>query len=151
MKNLLAVLLTILGVTASARAHEHVGTPLHSVLGDYVKIQTALAADSLKGVPEAAAALAATARQNAGTLPAPLAAQAEAVGKATDIKAARAAFKPLSATLVAAASAAKEKTGRYHEAFCPMAGAAWIQTGKTIANPYFGSSMLTCGEIRKDL
>ncbi|MEQ8763392.1 MAG: efflux RND transporter periplasmic adaptor subunit [Planctomycetota bacterium] len=38
------------------------------------------------------------------------------------------------------------------EAYCPMAfggkGAAWLQTGETIANPYFGSKMLRCGEIR---
>ncbi|MCE7909965.1 MAG: DUF3347 domain-containing protein, partial [Candidatus Omnitrophica bacterium COP1] len=37
--------------------------------------------------------------------------------------------------------------------FCPMAfdnkGAYWIQTGDIIANPYFGSKMLRCGEIRK--
>lgn len=36
--------------------------------------------------------------------------------------------------------------------FCPMAfenGAYWIQTGDTIANPYFGSKMLRCGEFRK--
>lgn len=37
------------------------------------------------------------------------------------------------------------------KAFCPMAfnnkGAYWLQEGKEIRNPYFGKSMLTCGEI----
>jgi len=36
-------------------------------------------------------------------------------------------------------------------AFCPMAledGATWIQVDETIANPYYGASMLRCGEIQ---
>lgn len=41
------------------------------------------------------------------------------------------------------------------EAFCPMAfddrGAAWLQRSEQIANPYFGASMLRCGEIRSTL
>lgn len=40
----------------------------------------------------------------------------------------------------------------WHVAFCPMAfdnsGAEWLQRGTTIDNPYFGASMLRCGEIR---
>ncbi len=151
MKHLVTTILAILSIPSMLMAQESVASPLESVLQPYVTIQTALAADTLKGVPEAAEALATIAKSHAGMLPATLATQAEAVGKAADLKAARAAFKPLSATLITAASAAKEKTGRYYEAFCPMAGAAWIQANKTIANPYYGSSMLTCGESRKEL
>ena len=40
----------------------------------------------------------------------------------------------------------------WHLAYCPMAfddkGAEWLQRGTTINNPYFGASMLRCGEIR---
>lgn len=151
MKNLVTTLLAILSIPSMLMAQESVASPLESALKQYVTIQTAFAADTLKGVPEAAGALADVAESNAGMLPATLAAQAEAVAKAQDIKAARVAFKLLSATLITAASAAKEKTGHYYEAFCPMAGAAWIQADKKIANPYYGASMLTCGEIRKEL
>ena len=39
----------------------------------------------------------------------------------------------------------------WHIAFCPMAfdnkGARWLQRGTEISNPYFGASMLTCGDI----
>lgn len=42
---------------------------------------------------------------------------------------------------------------RYH-AFCPMAfdnqGGSWLQGSGELANPYFGSSMLKCGEIREE-
>lgn len=151
MKKLTTFFLTFIGVVTVSLAHDHATSPLQTALEQYVKIQTALAGDSLKGVPEAAAAIAVTAKNSAGALPDTVTMQAEAVGKATDIKAARIAFKPLSATLIAAAVAAKEKTGQYYEAFCPMASVAWIQADKKVANPYYGASMLTCGEIRRDL
>ena len=28
-------------------------------------------------------------------------------------------------------------------------GASWVQSGETIANPYYGASMLRCGEVRE--
>lgn len=146
---LLALALGCITITAS-QAHDHTATPLQAAVEQYVKIQAALAGDSLKGVPEAANSLAAVAKKSASALPEAIASQAEAVAKAPDIDATRAAFKPLSETLIIAMSAQKEKSG-YYEAFCPMANAAWIQTGKKIANPYFGASMLTCGELRKEL
>ncbi len=41
-----------------------------------------------------------------------------------------------------------------YEAFCPMAfdsrGASWIQIGKAIHNPFFGTAMQSCGEIREE-
>jgi len=41
-----------------------------------------------------------------------------------------------------------------YEVFCPMAfenkGASWLQTSRTVSNPYFGASMLRCGEIRQE-
>ena len=40
------------------------------------------------------------------------------------------------------------------EAYCPMAfndeGATWLQEGRDIRNPYFGSSMLGCGDVREE-
>jgi len=149
MKNIAITLLALLSMITASQAQGH--TALNKVLEQYVKIQAALAADSLEGIPEAAAAIAAASKENAGALPEATVSEAEAVAKATDIKAARTAFKPLSTTLIAAANAQKSKIGRYFEAFCPMADAAWIQADKKVANPYYGTSMLTCGEIRKEL
>jgi hypothetical protein len=33
-------------------------------------------------------------------------------------------------------------------AYCPMVKKPWMQEGSTIANPYYGSEMLTCGDWR---
>lgn len=126
-------------------------SPLLASLDQYIKIQTALAADSLKGIPEAASAIAETAKSNVGILPEGLASQATSLAKAGDLQSARSAFKPLSVTFIKALSAQKEKTGKYFAATCPMAGAAWIQVGEKIANPYYGASMMTCGSISKGL
>jgi Cu(I)/Ag(I) efflux system membrane fusion protein len=41
--------------------------------------------------------------------------------------------------------------GDYYEAFCPMAfddGASWLQSSRSIQNPYMGTGMPNCGEIR---
>lgn len=34
------------------------------------------------------------------------------------------------------------------KAYCPMADATWLQHGDAITNPFFGSSMLRCGEFQ---
>lgn len=39
--------------------------------------------------------------------------------------------------------------------YCPMAnndkGAEWLSTEKEIKNPYFGSSMIKCGEVKQEI
>ena len=35
--------------------------------------------------------------------------------------------------------------------FCPMANASWIQKDEKIGNPYFGSKMLKCGTLEKEV
>lgn len=149
MRTSFIILLALLTLSPLCRADEKADTPLASALAQYVKIQAALAGDSLVGVPEAAAAISAAVKASASKLPASLATEAETVAKAHDLKAARDAFKSLSATLITAA--AETKSGRYFEAYCPMAAASWIQVGRHIANPYYGASMLTCGEVRREL
>ena len=120
-----------------------------TVFDSYLKIQASLAADSLKDVATAAAVIAKAVQTDADKkLPAAVAKQAEELGKAADISAARAAFKELSRSLIAYRKANKSVAQQYHVAYCPMADASWLQTNKTIANPYFGSSMLHCGEIK---
>lgn len=70
-----------------------------------------------------------------------------------DIEAARAAFEKISQSMLEMERSfghVGEKV--HHEAFCPMAfgnkGASWLQNHDTVDNPYFGSRMLRCGEIR---
>ena len=123
--------------------------PVKSVLDHYLKIQTELAKDSLKGIDEHANAIAKAVKgDEMKMLSSDVAKQAETLAKTKDLKAAREAFKPLSASLVKYLADNKAGKGTYHEAYCPMVKASWLQTGKDIKNPYMGKAMLTCGTLK---
>jgi len=123
--------------------------PVKSVLDHYLAIQAVLAKDSIKGVDEDANAIAKAVRgDDMKMLSSDVAAQAEALAKAADLKAARTAFKPLSNSLIKYLADNKAGKGTYHEAYCPMVKASWLQTDKDIRNPYMGKAMLGCGEFK---
>jgi len=137
--------------TASVRAADNPALmePVKSVLDHYLAIQSELAKDSVKGLDEHANALAKAVKgDNMKMLSTDVAKQAETLAKAKDINAARDAFKPLSASLVKYLADNKAGKGTYHEAYCPMVKASWLQTSKHITNPYMGKSMLTCGVLK---
>ena len=123
--------------------------PVKSVYDSYLKIQAELTKDSIKGVDENANAIAKAVRGDEMKMfPADVATQAEALAKAKDLKAAREAFKPLSKSLIKYLADNKAGKATYHEAYCPMVKASWLQTEKDIKNPYMGKEMLTCGEFK---
>ena len=123
--------------------------PVKSVLDHYLAIQKDLAKDSIKAVDEHAAAISKAVKADEMKMLSPdVATQAETLAKAQEIKAAREAFRPLSASLVKYLADNKAGVGTYHEAYCPMVKASWLQTGKAIKNPYMGKQMLSCGELK---
>ena len=134
-------LLTLFTSSQAAEKGHH-----SEVLDHLVAIQASLAEDSIEHVAHHATAVAEAAHSVEG-LPHEAAEQAQAVAKATDLKAAREAFKKLSATFVAHLKAHPGHGDTYRTAYCPMAKAGWIQKGDEIANPYYGSSMLRCGSF----
>jgi hypothetical protein len=42
---------------------------------------------------------------------------------------------------------------KLYEQFCPMYadGSSWISTEKEVRNPYYGSSMMNCGEVKREI
>jgi len=80
----------------------------------------------------------------------------DAIQNAAKIDAARKAFETLSNELIAvAAQFGIPKTQQLYRIHCPMAfnnkGADWLQEDNEIRNPYFGASMLKCGEVTKEI
>ncbi|MGH1347622.1 MAG: efflux RND transporter periplasmic adaptor subunit [Nannocystales bacterium] len=78
------------------------------------------------------------------------------VSKAQTLEDARAGFEPLSEAVIGLMGRfGNPLEGAVHLAHCPMAsqneGALWLQQGTVLDNPYFGASMLDCGEIRKEV
>jgi membrane fusion protein, copper/silver efflux system len=137
---------------------------LEPVVSAYLELQRALAADDLAEARLAASALAESAARTQLALPpndrdawAPiersLVAGGQRIAYASSLEAARGPFEAISGQI-------KLLLGRFgnplgaplRAAFCPMAGrqgSEWIQRGDVIDNPYFGSAMRECGEIRE--
>jgi membrane fusion protein, copper/silver efflux system len=153
MKTPLAILTVTLGlflnVSVGGADQPVLMEPVKSVLDHYLMIQTELAKDSLKGVDEHADAIAKAVRGDQMKMLSPeVAKQAETLAKAKDLKAAREAFKPLSASLIKYLADNKAGKGVYREGYCPMVKASWLQKETDIKNPYMGKAMLACGQLK---
>jgi Cu(I)/Ag(I) efflux system membrane fusion protein len=72
--------------------------------------------------------------------------------KANEIEQLRTAFIPISNTMIQLNKAFRPLNDTVYTQYCPMAnnnkGADWLSKEKEIKNPYFGSSMLNCGELK---
>jgi Cu(I)/Ag(I) efflux system membrane fusion protein len=122
--------------------------PLGAVVDAYLRIQRALADDALEPVKPAAEAIAAKAGA-LGEAGRGLQQAAGALARARDLAGAREAFGTLSDALLAYARSARVSLGEgVRIAYCPMVDKSWVQKGRTIANPYGGRSMQTCGEFK---
>lgn len=140
-------LLVMLVVAATGVVHA--GDPLFTMLDPYFRIQTSLSDDKTDGVSADASVIAATARMM-GEPGAPIVKAADALAGAADLGAARTAFSQLSDAVIALSESTKTATGDDVSAmYCPMVKKQWLQKGKTVSNPYYGKSMLTCGEKKK--
>ena len=64
----------------------------------------------------------------------------------TDAKGIQSNMEEINKKLIAVVQKNKADQGeKIIVAYCPMAPGRWLQTEKTISNPYYGSQMLTCG------
>jgi len=80
----------------------------------------------------------------------------DTIQNATDIDTARKAFEVLSDELIAVVGQfGIPEIQQLYRVHCPMAfnnkGANWLQADKEIRNPYFGASMLKCGEVTGEI
>ena len=146
---LLTAALFALPLVGSAAEEKALMQPVKSVLDHYLMIQTEMAKDSIKGLDEHANAIAKAVKGDEMKMLSPdVAKQAETLAKAKDLKAAREAFKPLSASLTKYLADNKAGKGVYHEGYCPMVKSSWLQKETEVRNPYMGKSMLTCGTLK---
>ena len=149
----LAVAMATLPLADSAASHlaETMATDfVADVVGPYLTIQSALVKDDLQPVSAAAKALQKSAGRLGGDGEA-LAAAAAKTAEAKSLEAARAAFSDLSTALIAYADNTKQPIEGKIVAFCPMANKSWVQADGTIANPYYGKAMSTCGSSTRKL
>ena len=119
-----------------------------SVVDPYLKIQAALADDRVDDV-RANASEVAKAASSLGPPAAKIDTAATQLASTTQLEEARDKFGVLSDAVVAYVDAQHlTLPDGVRTAYCPMVHKPWLQKGDTIDNPYYGSSMLTCGEFR---
>ena len=123
-----------------------------AILPEYLKLQSALASDDLD-VAKASLQAMMTATGHSGELPDLL---HQMLG-AADLNGVRSPyFQALSNALIAVAKSNPSiASGDLLLMHCPMAmegsGADWLQGEEPLQNPYYGASMLRCGEVKEKL
>ncbi|MDY0987542.1 DUF3347 domain-containing protein [Flavobacterium sp. CFBP9031] len=75
-----------------------------------------------------------------------LTADAKSISTTTDLKKQRETFKSLSKNTYDLIKVSSPEQPIYKQ-YCPMADADWLSKEKAVKNPYYGSSMLTCGNV----
>jgi Cu(I)/Ag(I) efflux system membrane fusion protein len=130
---------------------------MQPILQSYLKAQAALAGDKTDGVQDAARAIATASKkldvksvtgehaEHYKHLPMNLGKAAGKLAASGNIDAAREAFKELSKPMAMWGTMAKPKG--IVVLFCSMAKGSWLQKKGDVRNPYYGASMLGCGEI----
>jgi hypothetical protein len=76
-----------------------------------------------------------------------LAFDARHISESKDINHQREHFMSLSANLFKLAKQVKLSPQPIYEDYCPMRKAYWLSSDTAIRNPYFGSTMPTCGKV----
>jgi len=118
-----------------------------SIIDPYLAIQEDLANDKIDGVRMNAGNLA-TAATALGAPAMKIDTAAVSLAAAGDLAEARTKFGTLSEAIVAYKDGLHLKLGDgVKQAFCPMVVKPWLQKGETLANPYYGSEMPTCGSF----
>ena len=130
--------------------------PLSQLLTYYYNIKNALVADDFTSASTNARSFVKTANSvdyklisegNINTL----VKDATKIAEAKDIKNQRIYFANLSTNMAAVAKAVKLTDQPVYLTYCPMKKAYWLSNEKAIKNPYYGSAMLTCGEVTETI
>ena len=125
---------------------------LSNVLQSYYQIKDALVAGNQKNASEGATAFIKNlngisykliAEGNVNTL----LKDAGTIADAKTIDKQRAAFSNFSTNVTEVAKSLKLTDQPVYVQYCPMKKASWLSNEKSIKNPYYGNSMLTCGKV----
>lgn len=145
-------LFAIVSVSAQLKSDAQV-TKLYQ---NYITIKDALASDNADKTSQAATEFIKTASAidykvlsegNVSTLKK----DATVISNAKDIAAQRESFFNLSDNMIALAKQYKVSANPVFVQYCPMADGSWLSNEKKIINPYYGSSMLSCGSVKSEI
>lgn len=146
-------------------APENVKNQINYLMEHYLAVASLLAADKTQEIAQNARGLVAASDEIINQLGDPKVTLAPAVSDAVrrinaaaprltgeDLQADRAVFAELSRAmqdLIRHARPDKTRWPKLYVMYCDMAKNGWIQETPRIANPYYGSEMLECGEVKE--
>jgi dimeric dUTPase (all-alpha-NTP-PPase superfamily) len=145
-------LFAIISISAQSKKDAQVS----KLYQNYIAIKSALASDDADKTSKAAAEFIKTASAidykvvsegNLNTLKK----DATAISEARTITAQRETFFNLSDNMIALAKEFKLSESPIYVQYCPMADGSWLSDEKKIINPYYGSSMLSCGNVKSEI
>lgn len=145
-------LFAIISVSAQSKSDAQVS----KLYQNYIAIKSALTSDDADKTSKAASEFIKTASTidyklvSEGNLNI-LRKDATAISEARNITSQRETFSNLSDNMVGLAKEFKLSDKPIFVQYCPMADASWLSNEKQIANPYYGSSMLTCGSVKSEI
>lgn len=147
---------TILALISQLSFAQTKSTPQTQLLKSYYEVKNAL----VNGNTESAASSAETFVKTANTIDYKVISEgninillkdAGAISSTKDIKKQREAFANLSKNIAEVAKVVKLSDEPIYKQYCPMKKAYWLSNEKAIKNPYFGNSMLSCGNVEETI
>lgn len=118
------------------------------LLNNYLNVKNALVNSDTKGASAAATALYQAIKNESNfSQKATLLQAAEKLSKAGNIEKQRAVLDQVSVNLWKLLERDEKSDHTVYYQYCPMKKAYWLSKEKEIKNPYYGSSMLTCGKV----
>jgi len=149
----------ITAISFSANAQSTVNASLSQVLTQYYDLKNALVSSDAVTASKKAAALLATVNGMDTKSLSPdenkafsavqnkLSYDSRHISEVQEIAHQREHFASLSINIYSLAKATKLSSQPVYELYCPMKKAIWLSSDSTVKNPYYGSMMLTCGNV----
>lgn len=160
-KKIFFALLTICTISIAGYAQET--SKLSSLLSEYYNIKNALVKSDAAAATNSAAnfsaaikavdmnALSSTDMNAFMPLQNKLSGEAGKIATSKNLQSQRENFAALSADFYTLAKTVKFSSQPVYALYCPMKKSYWLNSDKTVKNPYFGSAMLGCGSVTETL
>ena len=145
-------LFSVISISAQSKSDAQVS----KLYQNYIAIKSALASDDADKASKAASEFIKTASAidykmvSEGNLNI-LRKDATLISDARTITAQRETFYNLSDNMIALTKEFKLSEKPIFVQYCPMADGSWLSDEKQIVNPYYGSSMLSCGTVKSEM
>lgn len=139
--------------TAASASVQLKDDKLNAIYQHYIHLTTALTNGDTAEAKVAGLAIETGAKEVKGADA--LVSAANEIITAKELESQRKSYSALSNSFIALLKNSGLSSGELYVDYCPMAlndqGAYWLSNVKEIRNPYFGASMLSCGDIKETI